>query len=370
MDICVNVPVPVTVVRGLVARARMAPSTHNTQPWSWTVIPCSDDASRACALELNRVRDRALELSDPGGRELVISCGAALFTLRVAAAEQVVDTEVEVFPLPARPDLLARVRFVEGSVDAAFSGLDAAIPVRHTWRRAFGPRKLPTGLLSRLAAEVAAEGARLDVVQSEDVPVLATLVRASERDLYVDRRRRAELARWLRPRWRGDGTPVATLGVIPARLGMRRGLVGRRIAARDAAFLLDAPGVAILSTPEEDTVGWLAAGQALQRMLLVAAADGVAAGFANGPCQDVRRRAALRGLLGEPGHPQVIMRLGYPAATARAVPRRSLEDLLVWPATGHHGKGSGDGVCTRTVDADGFAAGDLPALNGSEDQLG
>jgi nitroreductase len=368
MDTRVNVPV--TVVRGLVARARLAPSTRNTQPWSWTVIPCSGDTGRACALELNRVRDRALELSDPGGRELVISCGAALLTLRVAAAEQLVDTEVEVLPDPARPDLLARVRFVEGSVDATFSGLDAAVPIRHTWRRAFGPRKLPAGLPPRLVAEVAVEGARLDVVRPEDVPVLATLVRASEHDLYADRQRRAELAGWLRPRWRGDGVPVTTLGVLPARLGMRRGLVGRRIAARDAAFLLDAPGVAILSTPHEDTGSWLAAGQALQRMLLVAAAEGVAAGFANGPCQDARRRTALGGLLGEPGHPQMIMRLGYPLTTGRAVPRRSLEDFLVWPGTGQRGKGSGEGVPVRPAEADAFDAADLPALDGSEDQLG
>lgn len=368
MHTCVNVPV--TVVRALVDRARLAPSTHNTQPWSWTVLPCPGDHSFADGLELNRVRERALELSDRGGRELAISCGAALLTLRVAAAEQLIDTAVDVLPDPDRPDLLARVNFAGGSVDAAFSRLDAAVPVRHTWRRTFGPRKLPAGLLPRLAAEVAVEGARLDVVQPEEVPVLATLVRVSERALYADPRRRAELARWRRPRWRGDGLPVNTLGVLPTRLAMRRGLVGRRDAARDAAFLLDAPCVAVLSTPHEDTASWLAAGQALQRMLLVAAAEGVAAGFANGPCQDNRRRAALRGLLGEPGHPQVIMRLGYPAATGRAAPRRSLEGVLVWPGAGHRGNGPADGAPARPADADVFGSGELPGLDGSEDQFG
>jgi nitroreductase len=350
--------VPVTAVRTMVGRARLAPSTHNTQPWSWTVLACPGEPAQACALELSRVRDRRLELNDPGGRELVISCGAALLTLRVAAAELLVATAVSVLTDPARPALLARVTFVEGSVDAAFSGLDAAVPVRHTWHRPFGPRKLPAGLLSRLEAEVADEGARLLVVDASDVAVLAGLVRASETELYADRRRRAELAGWLRPRWRGDGMPVTPLGVIPARLALRHGTTGRRIAARDADALLDAPAVVVLSTPRDDLAGWLAAGQALQRLLLVAAAAGVAAGFANGPCQDARRRAALRELLGGELHPQVIMRLGFPAVPGRAAPRRSLEDLLVWPVTGHRGTGSDDGATAR------------PAPEGDEDELG
>lgn len=361
--------VPVGLIRSLVARARLAPSTHNTQPWSWTVVPCADDHTRACGLELNRVRDRALEINDPGGRELVISCGAALLTLRVAAAEQLVDTAVELLPDPDRPDLLARVRFVDGSVDAAFSGLDAAIPVRHTWRRPFGPRKLPAALVPRLAAEAAAEGAVLHVIEPDDVPVLATLVRASEQDLYADRQRRAELAHWLRPRWTGDGVPVNPLAVVPARLALRGGLVGRRVAARDAALLMDATCVAVLASPDEQVADWLATGQALQRVLLVAAGHGIAAGFANGPCQDVRRRSALRALIGGQDHPQVIMRLGYPSTVARSLPRRSLDDLLVWPGGGRRDQATGR-TLPRTGDDSVGTGDDLPGLDGSEDQFG
>lgn len=337
MDTRLNVPL--AVVRELVDRARLAPSTHNTQPWSWTVVPCTEVPTRACGVELHRIPDRTLALGDPGGRELVISCGAALLTLRVAAAEHLLATLVEILPDPDRPDLLARVSFVDGAVDAAFSGLDAAIPVRHTWRREFGARGLPAGLLARLDAEAAAEGARLAVVGPDDRAVLVRLVRASGRDLYTDPQRRAELAGWLRPRRRGDGIPTPLLGLLPARLALRGGLVGRGIAARDAQLLRAAPAVVMLVTQDDSVRTWLAAGQALQRILLVAAAQGVAAGFGNGPCQDPRCRTTLRGLLPGGGYPQVVMRLGYPAGPGRAVPRRSLEDLLVWPVAGRTGNG-------------------------------
>jgi nitroreductase len=358
-----RVDIPVALVRELVSRARLAPSTRNTQPWSWTVLTCPQDPALACAVELNRVLERGLPRSDPAGRELVISCGAALVTLRVAAAEQLIDTAVEILPDPGREDVLARVLFVEGSVDAAFSGLDAAVPVRHTWRREFTARKVPAALLSRLAAEAAAEGAQLELLDPEVVPVLSALVRTADQQLNTDPRRRAELARWLRPRWRGDGIPIATLGVLPARSAMRQGIVGRRVAARDAALLLDAPAVAVLRTSQEDLPGWLAAGQALQRLLLVAAAQGVAAGFANGPCQDARCRGALQALLGGTGHPQIVLRLGYPSNAARPVPRRPLDELLVWP-------GSGLEAAARSARSGRDRPAADPGGDAGEDQLG
>jgi hypothetical protein len=64
----------------LVAAAAQAPSSHNTQPWRWIASP---DETR---IELHADRRQALPVNDPRGRELVISCGAALFALRVAAA--------------------------------------------------------------------------------------------------------------------------------------------------------------------------------------------------------------------------------------------------------------------------------------------
>ena len=56
--------------------AVLAPSSHNSQPWHFVL---QDDSVLVCA-----DRTRALPVVDPFDRELVISCGAALFNLRVA----------------------------------------------------------------------------------------------------------------------------------------------------------------------------------------------------------------------------------------------------------------------------------------------
>ena len=86
--------------RRAVERASLAPSVHNTQPWHFVV--------RSEVLELRGDSDRQLRALDPTGRQMVISCGCALFNARVGlAADRVV--QVDRVPDAAEPDLLARL---------------------------------------------------------------------------------------------------------------------------------------------------------------------------------------------------------------------------------------------------------------------
>src|SRR5690242_4716936 len=63
-------------LRAALGYAVLAPSSHNTQPWRF--------ALREDSVEVYADRSRALRVVDPDGRELAISCGAALFHLRLA----------------------------------------------------------------------------------------------------------------------------------------------------------------------------------------------------------------------------------------------------------------------------------------------
>ena len=64
------------------------------------------------SLELHADNDRQLRALDPTGRQLVISCGCALFNARVGlAADRMV--EVDRLPDPAKPDLLARLTVLD-----------------------------------------------------------------------------------------------------------------------------------------------------------------------------------------------------------------------------------------------------------------
>ena len=195
-------------LRALVARATLAPSTRNAQPWRWTVHPDHVD------LELDDAVAHRLEANDPQGRELVMSCGAALLTLRVAAAEALFDAHVDVLPDPHRPHLIACVTVEPGAIDAAFAELDAVVPLRHTAWTAFDERPLPAELPERLAAEADVEGALLRQVGAGERPALTDLLRHADHERYDDPRRRAEVAEWISSRWSDRGRVLPTVAVV------------------------------------------------------------------------------------------------------------------------------------------------------------
>jgi hypothetical protein len=88
-------------LRFLLNYAVLAPSGHNTQPWLFRVGNGEVD--------LYADRTRGLPVVDPEDRALVISCGAALFYLRVVIGHFGYAGEVQTFPDPDDQDLLARV---------------------------------------------------------------------------------------------------------------------------------------------------------------------------------------------------------------------------------------------------------------------
>jgi nitroreductase len=94
------VPIPAGRIDDLIATAARAPSVHNTQPWRFRASPC--------AIELHADQGRRLR-ADRAGREMMISCGAALFGLRLAVRELGYLPVVDLLPDQARPGVLARV---------------------------------------------------------------------------------------------------------------------------------------------------------------------------------------------------------------------------------------------------------------------
>ena len=94
-----QVPIPPGQAGYLIATAARAPSVQNTQPWRFRVSEY--------AIELYADPGRKLQV-DRAGREMLISCGAALYGLRLAVRSLGHLPAVELLPDPARLRLLAR----------------------------------------------------------------------------------------------------------------------------------------------------------------------------------------------------------------------------------------------------------------------
>jgi hypothetical protein len=309
----------------LIGVARRAPSLHNSQPWRFTI---SGDG-----IELHADTSRQL-LVDPDGREMVISCGAALYGLRLAVRSVGYLPEVELLPGPGERQPLARVRLgLPVPMTADERKMLAAVPHRHTHRGPFEAGPLPAGLFPRLQDDARAEGAILTQIDpGPDRQALMTLLAASDRRQDSDRRFRDETWRWSREQdsQDRDGVPAHAFPAEPSRdagrLPQRDFDLGRGLGLLPA----DGPAppvTAVLFTAGDHQGDWLRAGQALQRLLLHAASQWVFASLNTQPLEDAATRALIAGRLALPGAPQMLLALGV-SRTARATARRRPADVI------------------------------------------
>lgn len=314
----------------LLAAAARAPSIHNTQPWRFRI----EDRR----VELYADPTRQLAHADPDGREMLLSCGAALFGVRLGVRHLGYRAAVELLPDQSRPDLLARVNL--GAAAPLTSGeqqLLAAVSRRHTHRGAFAAEPLPAGLLATLGLDAGAERAVL--VPVHDPPRLArlaALVAAAERWQREQPLLTAEVRAWTRPgtsRAR-DGIPAraypARPAARPAALTQRDFDLGRGWGTLPATES-DAPvATAVLTTRGDTPADWLQAGQALYRLLLRAAGAWVFASLHSQPVEIPRLRTAIGAELGLDGQPQMVLQFGR-ARIAALTGRRPITDLLIRP---------------------------------------
>jgi len=320
---------PEEQLRAVVKHAVLAPSGHNSQPWLFRV--------RDNHLDLLADRSRALPVVDPEDRELILSCGCALFYLRTALRHFGCDPRVTLLPDAEDPDLLARLtpgpqRTPTDLDHALFSGITR----RRTNRFPFEDRPVPEAVLARARKAAEAEGGWLQTLFDEsDRFALGDLIAEADRQQMADRMFRRELAAWVHSNRSGsrDGMPGYARGAgnLASEIGpivIRTFDVGKGVAAHDRDLALGSPVLAVLWTEEENTLAWIRGGQALARLLLQLCADGVSVSYLNQPIEVADLRARLRGLLGREGYPQIILRLGF-GREVRPTPRRPASAVII-----------------------------------------
>lgn len=325
-----TVPIPADRVDYLIATAARAPSIHNTQPWRFKV---SQDA-----IELYADPRRKLRM-DLAGREMLISCGAALFGLRLAIRSLGYQPVTELLPDPGGPRLLARVRLGRPvPVSEAEHRMVEAIPHRHTHRGPFDPGPLPEGLLAGLQHDALAEGATLvHVDRAISYQQLVDIVNAVGRRQDLDSVARAEVRRWTRAIGSAarDGVPAQAFEAqaFPAAAGQQHGRLRQRDfdLGRGLGLLMTggapAAATAILVTVGDGRTDWLRAGQGLHRLLAHAATRWVFASLHSQPLEAAAIRSEIRHRLKLPGIPQMLLQLGL-ARTTQATARRPPTDLM------------------------------------------
>jgi hypothetical protein len=316
-------PDPARRVIGLACRA---PSVHNTQPWLWRIRPDH--------IELRADRRRQLAVADPEGRNLVISCGAALHHAMVAAAGLGWTSEATRFPVPEDPDLVAEIRLGSGRATPAAIDLLHALEDRRTDRRRFTSWPVPEERLAHLAGTDDDTGAHvLPVVDPADrfttELLLERAISAQQRDESLAEEQR----RWI-DHSPVDGVPRASIPDGSRPHDGRSNRFAPVIESVDPRTVVEgSDGLLAICTADDTPLSWLHTGEALSRLWLKATIAGLSVVPLSQVIEHAESRAALhRQLFSGMALPQLLVRIGWQEISRRSLPRaprRPLEDVLI-----------------------------------------
>jgi hypothetical protein len=318
------------LARALIGAAILAPSDWNTQPWRFDVDPGS--------IRLLADVQRALPTSDPDRRGLMVSLGAALENLVVAARAYGLQPTVRYHPSDGARGVVAEVTWLDGG-PRRDRELFSALTERRTNRRNYDRRGLLPQVRAQLSAQVT-DGPRLHWLDGRDaLRELADLVHDAVHAQVSKRNIQAEQHGWLRTSLqdaerRGDGVPVDALGLSgpanwfaghyydPDSWFLRFG--AGSLAKRAREGVRSAGAAALLTTTARDESAWLLGGQAYERLALKATQLGLAHQPINAPLELERYRGPLLRQFGVTGEePLMLVRCGHDSRVPHT-PRRAV----------------------------------------------
>ncbi|MFL6123615.1 Acg family FMN-binding oxidoreductase [Actinophytocola sp.] len=293
----------------ITAATALAPSVHNTRPW---VLEFHDEH-----ISLYERLDRALPHHDPVGRDRLISCGAALEHVLLAA--RFLGRVVDIDPRHdrAHPDEVVRVT-ATGRAEPSDGDRRRyrAISARRSHRGEFAARPVERDLRRELLGGHDVDGVGLrPVTEPGEVAVLARLLNHSALVLRADRAYQRELAAWTAPV--RDPSPGAGVSSATRRVATLpwAGLVRPTTAIPDVGFLADRLSrelLLLVQTPDDGRYDHVRAGMAAERTWLTATDAGLVGSVLTQPCQLHEVRAGLVESLSLAGFPQLLLRLGHP----------------------------------------------------------
>jgi len=310
--------------------AVLAPSGHNTQPWAFKLNENS--------IDVYADRTRALPVIDPEDKELIISCGAALTNLVIAIKYFGHDVSVSTYPLDGDNDFLARVT-IKGSYEPneEEKTLFKAIMKRHTNRLPFADEDVDGQMLQRFETIVSEDNCTKFVIIKDKAirDEIIKLIELGDKTQCDNKSFCRELAAWVHPNRSNskDGIPGYAFGMGdlisyagPFFIGNMQW--GEIQAGRDRNLVKGSPVLGVLESKTDNDEGWLCAGISLEKLLLKAASEGLAASYLNQPIEIPELRDRIKELLGLKGTPQLIMRMGY-GKEVKATPRRDIDDVIL-----------------------------------------
>jgi hypothetical protein len=310
-------------LRDLVRQATLAASSHNTQPWQFTL------AERSVAIRPDFTR--RTPIVDPDDHHLFVSLGCATENLVHAALASGLDADVVVR---------------EDSIEVAFdettpvrSPLFEAIPVRQCSRSIYDGHPLTVTELRALEDVAQGDGVHAIVMTARpQIETVLDYVTRGNTASIGDPAFVAELKAWIRfseaeAVRAGDGLFARTTGnpAVPRWLGtrlLRALLTPKSENDKCAKQLRSSAGVIVFVSDVNDRRHWIESGRCYERLALQATALGIRTAFLNQPVEVAPLRSQLATWLNLGARrPELVVRFGRGPEMPRSL-RRPLEQVL------------------------------------------
>lgn len=306
----------------LLKYAILAPSSHNTQPWKFSV---GEDEIRIFADQT-----RGLKVADPDQQELYISVGCALENLLIAAEHFNYGHQVTYFPKSDQEELVAIVKFKPQDQHVPLirdPALFNVIPTRHTNRKFYEERFIPQTDLQRLQNCCVEKGIWLHL--TDDIEIkrkVDELIIRGDVIQFSDPAYREELGYWIGQGVFGTPWLLSKIG----ELAITYMNMGKGQAKKDSKVLMSAPILAALSSRMNDRESQVKIGQVFERLCLMATLLKISVHPMNQILEIPELKTEVGKLIPMPDvFPQLTFRMGYAEPEKECTPRRPLEEVFM-----------------------------------------
>jgi hypothetical protein len=311
--------------------AVLAPSGHNTQPWSFSI--------NANEISLWVNRERSLEGSDPNRRQLLIAFGCLMENLCVAADHYGLETKITYFPDAYNQDLVAKIIFIKGDrIDKDNIKLFPAISQRHTNRGKYLDRPLPESFLKHIE-KYSKDNLKVSLITDESKKhIIADIVNEAQIETMDSKEFREELSHYIKPSLTKSPTGMpgfvleipTPVSLFASKLIKRVNLSKASKKKDDALLKHHTPGgFIIISSKENNRESWLVTGKLFEKIWLLATSEGLNCSPMVAAIQSARHNQQLRASLGIDFEPQVFFRVGYAQKQFQHSPRFTVDDLIL-----------------------------------------
>lgn len=314
-------------IRFLLRFAVLAPSSHNTQPWIFSV-------------STNKVNillepTRLLAASDKNDRQAYLSIGCAVENLSIAAEYFGYTVTQSLFP---ESGAVASLSFVaDASAHTGNDQLIQSVLNRVTNRNKYSVTDdLPSDLLKKIKLLESTRTKIFLVTEKQEKEKIADIAVAASVEAMDDPDFRQELSKYVRSNLTsskigmpafGFGIPTLASLVFPKLI--KRFNLNRLAQKQDKNLLAShTPALVVIATEGDTATDWIIAGRLYEKIALFATSSGLSTAMWASPIQIGDHHLALKNLLGTNLRPQALFRLGYAIKKPPHSPRIPVAEVI------------------------------------------